>query len=213
MKKDLARCSKHPGRTQQPYYFGLVPKATTTTHKNNNNNNSNEPMIRDCQGFLVDLPGYGFAKAPDKAVEEWQQQTQDFLLDRRDAGSLQRLFLLVDARRGMSQTASLLDLSVMRWMDEEGIPYTIVITKADCVQAPQLVKVANEACMRYQQQHQEEQEHLLYGSNDNNENEEDYDDQVAGWMGPVVHITSAKKGDGLNELRSAVEVEFHSATF
>jgi len=215
MRKDLARCSKHPGRTQQPYYFGLLPNKGTTDVPA-------DP--RDCQGFLVDLPGYGFAKAPTEAAAKWQEQTQEFLKNRRDLGSLQRLFLLMDARRGMlgsrdgnsggqssSSSSPSLDLAVMNWMDEEAIPYTIVITKADCVSKPQLVKVANEACMRYQQQHQEEQEHILYGNDEDNADDGSDDEQyVAGWMSPVVHITSATKDEGLQELRSAVEAEFLS---
>lgn len=190
MKKDLARCSKHPGRTQQPYYYGLLAA------------NAAQPSAS--AGFFVDLPGYGFARASSDAVERWQEDTQSFLISRRDAGTLQRLFLLIDARRGLNRDGSTiaLDLSVMHWMDEEAIPYTVVITKADCVSAPQLVKVANEACMRYQQQHQEEQENLLDADAENAE------ENIAGWMSPVVHLTSAKKGQGLQELRSAIEAEF-----
>ena len=197
MKKDLARCSKHPGRTQQPYYYGLVPSISY---------NQNKAIPTASQGFLVDLPGYGYANAPKKAVEHWQADTQDFLSHRRDTGCFRRLFLLIDARRGLGRdgnTAIALDLSVMRWMDEEEIPYTLVITKADCVSAPQLVKVANEGCIRYQQQHQAEMEQILY------DNVKEEDVEAAGWMGPVVHITSAKKGEGIQELRSAVEAEFN----
>jgi GTP-binding protein EngB required for normal cell division len=210
MRRDLARCSKHPGRTQQPYYYGLVPQGQMAkgTTKATASSATTEISPSIAHGFLVDLPGYGFAKAPDSAVEEWQQQTQDFLCDRRDAGTLQRLFLLIDARRGINVENSnqvALDLGVMRWMDEEGIPYSVVVTKADCVGAPQRVKVANEACIRYQQQHQEEQEQIMY------EGVASEDVVAAGYMGPVVHITSAKKNEGLEELRSAVEAELYSS--
>jgi len=63
--------------------------------------------------------------------------------------------------------------------------------------------VANEGCIRYQQQHQAEMEQILY------DNVKEEDVEAAGWMGPVVHITSAKKGEGIQELRSAVEAEFN----
>lgn len=211
MKKDLARCSKHPGRTQQPYYYGLVANTANTT-----NNHRLSGKVRTCtkvpvkpnacDGFLIDLPGYGFASAPQKSIDHWQQDTQDFLANRRDSGSLQRLFLLIDARRGLARdgSATALDLSVMRWMDKEAIPYTVVITKADCVSTPQVVKVANEACTRYQQTHQMEQGGILHDSAANDKVE------TMGWMSPLVHITSAKKGEGLQELRSAIEAEFNT---
>ncbi|CAB9526926.1 GTP-binding protein EngB [Seminavis robusta] len=186
MKRDLARCSKHPGRTQQPYYYALQPSSQQTTA---------------VVGFLVDLPGYGYANAPDKHVDEWQQQTQDFLQSRRDAGALQRLFLLVDARRGMHTSTSNIDLAVMRWMDEQSIPYSVVITKADCVNKPQQIKVANEACIRYQQQHQDEREQVLV------DGVPEEDVVPSGYMGPIVYITSAKKKEGMIELRAAIESE------
>ena len=208
MKKDLARCSKHPGRTQQPYYYGLVANTTNNQRLSAKAKACTKVPVKPntCHGFLVDLPGYGFASAPQSAIDHWQQDTQDFLANRRDSGSLQRLFLLIDARRGLARdgSATTLDLSVMRWMDKEAIPYTVVITKADCVSAPQVVKVANEACTRYQQAHQMEQEDILHDSAAN-----DMVDTM-GWMSPMVHITSAKKGEGLQELRSAVEAEFNT---
>jgi ribosome biogenesis GTP-binding protein YsxC/EngB len=224
MGRELARCSKHPGRTQQPYYYGLLP-----VHKKNNrttdSSSSSSSVSLDplsSHGFLVDLPGYGFAHAPDKTVEDWQQQTQDFLKHRRDAGTLHRLFLLIDARRGLvgstaagkQKGSALLDQSVMRWLDRAGIPYSVVITKADCVSAPQVVKVANEACIRYHQQHQENEERRMEYEEKIDDMEIDDGDigglEPSGWMGPIVHVTSAKKGDGIQELRSAVEAELHT---
>ena len=200
MRKDLARCSKHPGRTQQPYYYGFVPAYSGGAAKS---------KARKSAGFFVDLPGYGYASASPQAVESWQQNTQEYLISRRDAGSFQRLFLLIDARRGLSRDSSkvALDLSVMKWMDEESIPYTVVITKADCVIPAQVLKVANEACMRYQQQHQREQEYHEYLLENGEENDEV---TIDGCMSPVIHITSAKKNEGMRELRSAIETEFYT---
>ncbi|OEU22328.1 MMR_HSR1-domain-containing protein, partial [Fragilariopsis cylindrus CCMP1102] len=113
MRKNLCITSKSPGRTQLPYYYG---------------NPSGQP-----QGFIVDLPGYGFAKKPMSITEDWQKDTQDLLLHRRhEAKVLKRLFLLMDARRGV-QGPNEHDRIVMRWLEDAEIPFTVVLTKADRV--------------------------------------------------------------------------------
>jgi GTP-binding protein len=170
-KKDLARCSKTPGRTQQVNYYGLF------RHQNDMDSPSR------AAGFFVDLPGYGFAKAPPDQVRKWQARTQKFLLNRRDARLLRRLFLLVDARRGTSQ----MDRDIMGWFDEATIPYSVVLTKADRVGRPQIVKFVNEICMRHHSQ--------VYG-------------EVGGSQGPVVHVTSAQDGYGIRELMTSIQAEF-----
>ena len=176
MRKQLARASKRPGRTQTVHYFGLMP---------NSRRSDSSPCIENVSaalGFLIDLPGYGFAKAPDKNVAEWQELTQTFLLARRDKGTLTRTFILVDSRRGTSQ----FDRNIMGWFDEAEIPYSVVLTKADRVILPQIVRFANEACMRYHSQ--------LY--------------QGHGSQGPVVHITSSSKNRGIEELMASIDAEF-----
>jgi GTP-binding protein len=172
MRKNLARASKRPGRTQTVHYFGLMP-----TGKNADTESPSSAL-----GFLIDLPGYGFAKAPEKNVSEWQDMTQDFLIARRDFGTLQRLYLLVDARRGTSQ----FDRNIMGWFDEADIPYTLVLTKADKVSTPQTVRLTNDICMRYHSQ--------LYSGK--------------GSQGPIVHVTSAAKNRGIEELMASVDADF-----
>jgi GTP-binding protein len=85
MRRKLAKSSKRPGMTQSVYFYGLMPNGTPE-HPSN------------AIGYMVDLPGYGFAKAPDDDVNRWQQMTQEFLISRRDLGTLKRLFILIDAR-------------------------------------------------------------------------------------------------------------------
>lgn len=206
MGRELAQCSKSPGRTQQPYYYGVVPNSV---YSSNRKRGVELNPLTSSEGFVVDLPGYGYAQAPGKAVDQWQRDTQEFLKNRRDAGTLHRLFLLIDARRGLGQVggSTAIDQSVLRWLDENVVPYSVVITKADCVSAPQLVKVANEACLRYLQQHQEEEQLLKEQVENGEDDDDDYTDVSSGLMGPIVHITSAKKGHGIRELRSAVEAE------
>jgi GTP-binding protein len=118
-------------------------------------------------------------------VGAWQSATQDLLLDRRDKGVLQRLFLLVDSRRGPMQ----LDRNVMGWLDEAQIPYSVVLTKADRVVAPIVIKHVNELCMRYASQKALEDEEDVLQS-------------------PVIHVTSSKQGMGVHELMLSVETEF-----
>ncbi|KAL7522521.1 hypothetical protein ACHAWX_007226, partial [Stephanocyclus meneghinianus] len=66
---ELARTSKTPGRTQTINYFGLIPNGPAASPPN-------------AKLFLVDLPGFGYASAPDESVDEWQKRTQQFLISR-----------------------------------------------------------------------------------------------------------------------------------
>jgi GTP-binding protein len=168
--KDLAKCSKQPGRTQQVNYYGMY------------RNNCQNMIPSNAVGYFIDLPGYGFAKAPPDAVRKWQEATQEFLINRRDANVLTRLFVLVDARRGATQ----IDRDIMGWFDEAGIAYSVVLTKADRVSRAQIVRFVNEVCMRYHAQ--------VYGED--------------GSQGPIVHVTSARDGQGISELLTSINAEF-----
>ncbi|MGB6230173.1 MAG: ribosome biogenesis GTP-binding protein YihA/YsxC [Litorimonas sp.] len=107
----LARASNTPGRTQELNYF-------------------------DAQGrlFLVDLPGYGYAKAPKYKVERWTRLTRDFL---RGRATLRRVFVLVDSRHGLKPV----DLELMDMLDETAVTYQIVLTKADKPKKGQLARL------------------------------------------------------------------------
>lgn len=100
-KKQLARSSNTPGRTQHLNFFKLGERL-----------------------FIVDLPGYGYAKAPLEQKEKWQHLIYLYLTQRRN---LQRVYLLIDSRHGFKS----LDLEMMDLLDIEAIPYTIVLTKVD----------------------------------------------------------------------------------
>jgi len=245
-RKDLARCSKTPGRTQRVNYFASVQtskmqpyqysKSSGSKNNNNNNNNttknkwtasssssSSSPTLTfpfdpsDATAYFVDLPGYGYASAPDKLVDEWQKNTQTFLLERRDFGTLRNVMVLVDARQGPTQ----FDRNVMGWFDEADIPYSVVVTKADRVSKPQLVKVANDMCLRYHSQmYSGSQDNMMMTMDEEESGGEDYDgesdtsmdgsSQPTGTQGPIIHLTSAKTGDGLRELRSSIDADFLS---
>ncbi|MBI1338878.1 YihA family ribosome biogenesis GTP-binding protein [bacterium] len=111
-RKQLARASGEPGRTQQLNFFDL----------------SGGPI------YLVDLPGYGFATAPKKMVEGWTQLMRDYL---RGRPNLKRVFLLIDSRRGVGPH----DAEMMDVLDGSAVIYQIVLTKADKLRPSELPEV------------------------------------------------------------------------
>ena len=233
MRSNLCITSKSPGRTRLPYYYGLTPNRIIQQRIQNNQKQQQKQQRRwtskgdssrdkssadrstdrkdpsQCQGFIVDLPGYGFGKAPKGIVESWQEQTQDWLLDRRHrscdggGGVLQRVFLLLDSRRGSGGSAdsgdgpSELDLSVMSWLEEASIPYTIVLTKADRVSVPRVVRQVNDMCLRYAAAAASASDKTVGSMLDN-----------VPVQSPVIHVTSSLKGWGITELMLSVEAEF-----
>ena len=105
----LARTSNTPGRTQELNYFraDAVPL------------------------FLVDMPGYGYAKAPIDKVAAWGALVTDYLKGRT---TLARVFLLIDARHGLKPT----DLQIADILDEAAVTYQAVLTKADKIKPHEL---------------------------------------------------------------------------
>lgn len=100
-RKDIAKVSKTPGKTQLINYFRI-------------NNEWN----------LVDLPGYGFAKISKKKVAAWEKMIEKYLLVRQQ---LQCAFVLIDIRHPL-QT---IDSEFIDWMGDRQIPFSIIFTKAD----------------------------------------------------------------------------------
>ncbi len=109
-RKDMARTSNTPGRTQQLNYFDL-----------------------DGALNIVDLPGYGFAKAPKDIVDTWQNVIKQYL---RGRVTLRRVFVLIDSRHGFMKA----DLEMMKMLDEAAVSYQIVLTKADKLKKGQTEK-------------------------------------------------------------------------
>lgn len=100
-RKSLAKTSGRPGKTQLINHF----------------------KIND-QWFLVDLPGYGYARVSKKDKKIFQKYITDYFLKREQ---LVCAFLLIDIRH----KAQKIDLEFMQWMGENGIPFSIIFTKAD----------------------------------------------------------------------------------
>lgn len=100
-RKDLARTSNTPGRTQGIQFFQM-----------------NDDM------FLVDLPGYGYAKLSKTLIEKLNNLISAYLNSRR---SLKRVFVLVDARHGLKDA----DREMLSFLAEIGVPGQVVLTKMD----------------------------------------------------------------------------------
>jgi GTP-binding protein len=144
-RKTLANVSRTPGRTQQLNFFELGRRV-----------------------WLVDLPGYGYAKVSKQAVASWQKLTERYLKGRP---TLRRVLVLIDTRHGLKDV----DKGVLDGLDEAAQSYQVVLTKADLAKpAEQAAKHAEVAAAlaKHRAAH------------------------------PVVHLTSAATGQGIEALRA-----------
>ncbi len=110
-RNGLARVSHTPGATRQLNFFDLGGRA-----------------------YLVDLPGYGYARAGKAAIKEWNRLIRSYLQGR---STLRRLCLLIDARQGLMDS----DREIMGLLDDVALSYQIVLTKADKLPRPALEAV------------------------------------------------------------------------
>ena len=85
-----------------------------------------QPNAADAPWYLVDLPGYGYAKRSKKAQEEFEHMISSYILEREQ---MTLLFILVDVRLEPQK----IDLEFIEWLGENGVPFAIVFTKADKV--------------------------------------------------------------------------------
>jgi GTP-binding protein len=154
--KGLARTSNTPGRTQELNYF--VPDGF-----------SGEKGDLPPMG-IVDMPGYGYAKAPKPQVEAWTKLVFDYL---RGRVTLKRVYVLIDSRHGLKD----IDEEVLGLLDKAAVSYQIVLTKADKIKQPALVKLVDETAKKIVR-------------------------RPAAF--PQVLATSSEKGWGMDELRMAI---------
>ena len=103
-RSKLAHTSKTPGRTQELNFFSIVIE---------------RPVMN-----IVDMPGYGFAKASKKKIREWTDLSKFYLQNRPN---LRRVFLLIDSRHNIKDS----DKEIMSMLDECAVSYQIVLTKID----------------------------------------------------------------------------------
>jgi GTP-binding protein len=120
-QKALARTSDTPGRTQELNFF-----------------------VADAGITIVDMPGYGYARAPKRQVAEWTKLVFDFL---RGRANLRRVYVLVDARHGLKDN----DVEALKTLDQAAVSYQVVLTKTDKVKPDELARVRDETGERLKQ--------------------------------------------------------------
>jgi GTP-binding protein len=113
-RRSLARVSNTPGRTRELNYFAVGDIL-----------------------YVVDMPGYGYAKAPKSLVEGWTKLIHDYL---RGRAELKRVMLLIDSRHGLKPS----DREIMTMLDKAAVSYQAVLTKADKPKQGDLAKVIAE---------------------------------------------------------------------
>ena len=112
-RNSLARTSNTPGRTQELNFFEV-----------------GDPIrLR-----LVDMPGYGFAKAPKEVARKWRFLVNDYLRGRQ---VLKRALVLIDSRHGVKE----IDREIMKMLDDAAVSYRVILTKADKIKASELTEV------------------------------------------------------------------------
>jgi len=109
-RRKLAKTSNTPGRTQMLNYFHLMGEA----------------IGGEC--YLVDMPGYGYARAAKGQVKRWTSLVKDYM---RGRAPLRRLFLLIDARRGLMDA----DRDILKLLQEAAVSTQVVATKMDKLKA------------------------------------------------------------------------------
>ena len=155
-QRAIARTSNTPGRTQELNFFVPAGHAGSA---------DDLPPLA-----IVDMPGYGFAQAPKDKVDAWTRLVRGYL---RGRSTLRRAFVLIDARHGIKAN----DAEVLDMLDVAAVSYRIVLTKADKIKPPAVVRVTNEC-------------------------EEAIARRPAAFPGVIA--TSSEKAVGLDELRAAV---------
>ena len=113
-RNGLARTSNTPGRTQELNIFDV-----------------GEPI----QMRLVDMPGYGYAKAPKDLIRKWRHLVNDYLRGRQ---VLKRALVLIDSRHGIKDV----DREMMKMLDDAAVSYRLILTKADKVKPTELAETA-----------------------------------------------------------------------
>jgi len=213
---ELAKTSKRPGRTQTINYFGLLSNNEVKKEQNN-------PNL--CKLFLVDLPGFGYAAAPDESVDEWQRKTQEFLITRAStqddtsSGSIRpwpdsnndNLNKLnkhqqrrINQHNSPSPPLKRLYLLLDSRLPDPPLLDISVMGWCDEYSIPYtivLTKVdgsSKATCVRLANQLCMRYHSLYMGTTTNHDNEEVY-------MDPVIYLTTSKDGVGMEELLLSVE--------
>ena len=112
-RKSLARVSSSPGKTITINYYNVDKKL-----------------------YLVDLPGYGYAKRSQESKRSWSGLTEDYFLKNPSADAIKLVIQLIDIRTGPTDD----DIMMINFMIDNGVPFTVVATKTDKLSKSQLAK-------------------------------------------------------------------------
>ena len=121
-RKSLARVSSAPGKTITINYYGI-----------------------DGKMYLVDLPGYGYAKRSASSKESWSKLTEDYFLNNPSSDALKLVIQLIDIRTGPTDD----DVMMINWLIDNGVAFSIVATKCDKLSKSQLEAKLNEIYDEY----------------------------------------------------------------
>ena len=135
-RKSLARTSAQPGKTQTINFYNI-----------------NGAL------YYVDLPGYGYAKRGQKGQEQIQRIIETYILQREQ---MTNLFVLIDSRLEPQK----IDLEFMEWLGENGIPFSIIFTKADKLKGGRLKMNINAYLRELSKQWEELPPHFVSSSED-----------------------------------------------
>jgi len=105
----LAKTSNSPGKTQMINHFEII---------------SSSENVRQAKWYLVDLPGYGFAKISQRSRRRWEQMIENYLRKREN---LVNVFVLIDSRHTPQKN----DLEFLQQLAKWDVPFTLIFTKAD----------------------------------------------------------------------------------
>jgi GTP-binding protein len=116
-RRDLARTSKTPGRTQLINFFGLDVERDA-------GQGSGQNTSVNAERRLTDLPGYGYAKVPEQMRQHWRELMTRYVEARASLGGL---IIVMDARRPLTD----FDVQMLDWTQAHGLPTHLLLTKAD----------------------------------------------------------------------------------
>ena len=118
-QKSLARTSNTPGRTREINYFTLKAPQRFWLDLSENEKEKISPFL-----YLVDLPGYGFAKSKKDVGNQWEDVCVAYFQKRT---TLRRVYVLIDSRHDLKSN----DWEMCRLLDQWGVSYQLVLTKSD----------------------------------------------------------------------------------
>lgn len=121
-RKSLARVSSAPGKTITINYYGI-----------------------DNKMFLVDLPGYGYARRSQSSKATWSKLTEDYFLANPSSDAIKLVIQLIDIRTGPTDD----DILMINWLIDNGVSFCVVATKADKLSKAQLDKALTDIHTEY----------------------------------------------------------------